>query len=204
MNEYRHILSWARMREHEEWLNFPPEGGFDIKLSGYRPMSDYVGRLLARDIQWSLGEGKQAVVFETARGVGEPFVTYSDFLDVMIGELYDQREGLQLINIEVLASAQDLERRMLERFLADPVNAPPPGIEKKYLHPDGTPLCFATQNLAQAELEIPLVLNESLRNGIPKEAFEGRIHDELYPRMLSTLGMIPHSPEGRFQAPERP
>lgn len=203
VDEYRHILEWKDSPEGSQWVRPHRLGSFDILLEGYWPMSEVVGERLAKDINSSFNAGNEVVIFETARGVGKPRVTYSDFWRMINGRLVIDRERVGLAHIETRSLPGYLEERIVRRHIEFPSTAPPPGIELKYLTNAGFPLCLATEDLETHDLGIPLLMNEFMRNGGPKKEFVARIHDELFPRFVELSMNARNTPEGRLRGPER-
>src|SRR3989304_3347141 len=76
---YGYVQEWAGLPENGRFLQVPPPS-FVLELHGYRPMSTYVAERLARSIENIFKNGYEMVMFETARGVGDPLVTYADFV----------------------------------------------------------------------------------------------------------------------------
>jgi len=203
VDEYRFLLEWSKLPNSQAWL-FPRENSFDIRPEGYRLMSSYVARRVAEDIQGRLEEGVSAVMFETARGVGDPMVTYVGFVSEILDHLPDMRSEVLLSNIEVTAPLPVVEERLQLRYLENRETAMPPEAVYKYLDPDGQPLVSSVDEFRRVGLDLPIVLNERISNGTGKEAFWRRLEGSLLPTIFEGNGMLPGS-EGpmRLHSPER-
>lgn len=197
LDEYAHVYAWSQLQESQRWL-LPSEGSFDIAPSGYHKMSEYVGRSLAQEIDSELKEGTQVVVFETARGVGEPRVDYRHLVDSIAQNLMHDPSQINLLNIEVRAQAQVIEERIKARYRQDSETAPPPGTEKKYLNFEGQPLCLASWDLQLTALKFLLVFNQVIYNGRHGEDLEHRVEDEIFPRMKEVLAVEYSGSEGNI------
>ena len=185
IGEYGFVQEWAGFAENRRFLHVPPPS-FVFKLYGYRPMSAYVAERLAQSIENTFKIGHEMVMFETARGVGDPLVTYADFVSDIYRNLSRENRHAHLVNYEVLADANDIARRMEKRFGEDPT-ATPPGVEKRYLTSEGFPLVYSTQDLRRLPESIPIVINETMHNGHSKEGIEAMVDLEIFPKFQERL-----------------
>lgn len=203
-HEYPILEEWSKLEDSKEKWLYPPEPGraFDIRPEGYKPMSEYVGYQLAGKIDQSFCEGNSVVLFEFARGVGEPMVTYSDFIRIVLENLQLERNNLQLANVEFESDIGEIEERIRRRYDELERRALPPGAEKKYLRRDGTPLCYSTEDFEGADLGIPLVMNERVNNGRSEEALISHIESVVYPKVVERLGLPGVTVEGQLRGPE--
>lgn len=202
--EYDYVCEWARLpenRENQQLVRVIGES-FDLFPAAYRPMSEYVARRLSGELSTHFEQGAAVVVFEIARGVGKPRADYAPFVESLVSSLGEWKRSVGLANIEVVADVKDIGARMRTRFEADPT-APPPGIEWKYLDALGRPLCYASEDLVRASLGIPLVLNEMVRNGADIETLREEVERELYPRLVTALGIPLTGVEGNQRGIER-
>jgi len=196
IGEYGFVQEWAGLPENRRFLQVPPPS-FVLELYGYRPMSTHVAERLAQSIENTFKIGFEMVMFETARGVGDPLVTYADFVTDIYRNLSRENRTARLVNYEVLADANDIARRMATRFEEDPT-ATPPGVEKRYLSAEGFPLVYSTQDLRRLPEDIPIVINESLQNGHTKEGIESMVDLEIFPRFQERLQFMVAQESGSF------
>lgn len=203
LSEYEFVKEWADRRENRSLLLAPPPS-FVLQPEGYRPMSRFVAGRLVQAIRAKFQAGINRVAFETARGVGEPLVTYREFVRDIYAELGEEGSGVGLVHYEVVAPREDVERRTALRFAEDP-SAPPPGIELRYLTAEGKPRISAREDLVHLPRDFPLLFNETLSNGRDVEGFKRQVVEAIVPRVLETLGfgsaregpVSPYPPERR-------
>lgn len=195
-NEYSHILQWADLEKAKPWL-YPVEGSPDIRPEGYVHMSRHVSETLGDEISQLFDEGVEIVMFETARGVGDPVVGYGEFIEGVTRHLFSNGLEFQVINIELTAPIDQVRRRMEERYASDPEKAPPPQVLDKYLGDNGLPLRSSLEDLAAISLGMPLVMNEGIQNLNGRELLEGIVSEILLPKVLQCIdGSQNYSLEG--------
>jgi len=203
ISEYRYVKGWSKLPDSQPLLQVPGES-FVLKQEGYWTMSAFVAKRLAEEIEFRFFQGDSRVVFEAARGVGEPRVDYAQFTRDLLSHLDGKRGELGLVNIEAVAGRWDIEQRIKKRFMHDR-SAPPPGTELRYLRTDGLPLCYSTQDLREVFLGVPLVFNEIVHNGSDRETLRAEVVRELYPRLIQELEIPGLGLEGgrMVRGPER-
>lgn len=194
--EYPYIEEWANRDENGIFIN-PLPGNFDIKPEGYYYMNEYVGRKVGAEVGALFEEGSEVVLFETARGVGEPMVRYSDFLQEVYKNMGFTNHLIQITHFEMRSELNLIRERMQKRFDESGGVLPPPRILEKYLTVDGVPRCLAVRDLQDNSDGLPLVINESIVNG---QGIEGIVTwvEALTPRITGLIDA-----EGRFGLSER-
>lgn len=188
VKEYPYIEEWAGLSESQSLIRLVPNN-FDILPEGYRRMNEYVGSKVGLEAQEKFNCGKEIVMFETARGVGEPMVGYADFLHWVVNSLGLDMHELQIANIEIGAEISQVRARMQRRFDESEGTAPIPSILDKYLTLEGTPRCSAVEDLKLNTGDLPIVMNEVVKNGASKEGFITAI-EGVYPKIIECISSV--------------
>lgn len=184
--EYPYLISWSELDESVPWLNPIPEN-FDIKPEGYEHMNVYVGKKLGEEINDKFLDGADVVIFETARGVGDPQVGYAEFIKLIVSLLSDGLDDFQVVHLEVVADIELVRQRMKLRFDEDAEFAPPPEILDKYLNEEGKPKCSAIKDIEENGFDLPIIMSEIISNNhLSKEGFVQSV-EQLVPSIVERI-----------------